>query len=199
MKFTSLVRIAGAAAALFISLSTHAAIVAEFNFTGGVVGDPENVSGSATLDDTGVLSLAGFNNVFVDAGASGILSAQIGFSQVFTGTLTGSNFSAVTITSLALSSCVDTGSTGDFAGVACDNLNPFDTFDVLTQPILFDLTAGGTTVIDWLGGSALIPGSLPLDSNNGVQRFTLTTVPLPTGAWLFGSALIGLAGIKRKK
>lgn len=28
---------------------------------------------------------------------------------------------------------------------------------------------------------------------------SVTTVPVPAGAWLFGSALIGLAGIKRKK
>jgi hypothetical protein len=28
---------------------------------------------------------------------------------------------------------------------------------------------------------------------------TLNPVPVPAAAWLFGSALIGLAGIKRKK
>lgn len=44
-------------------------------------------------------------------------------------------------------------------------------------------------------------GQTPLeaDSQNRVAFSQVSAVPLPAAAWLFGSALIGLAGFKRKK
>lgn len=34
---------------------------------------------------------------------------------------------------------------------------------------------------------------------NGAVNFVVSTVPIPTAAWLFGSGLLGLAGIARRK
>lgn len=42
------------------------------------------------------------------------------------------------------------------------------------------------------------PGMLQ-DTSPGTWTMTVSPVPVPAAAWLFGSALIGLAGIKRKK
>ena len=40
----------------------------------------------------------------------------------------------------------------------------------------------------------------PNDALYGIQMvFSVSEVPVPAAAWLFGSALLGLAGIKRKK
>jgi hypothetical protein len=52
--------------------------------------------------------------------------------------------------------------------------------------------------------SVLIGNGTFAPNNGGPVDYTMTftvtsTVPVPAAAWLFGSALIGLAGIKRKK
>lgn len=206
MIFSATARTATVAVALFVSVSTHAAIVADFDVIGVGIGLPAttNSVGSAILDDTGILSFIITTDIFIDTGVPGNVSVQIEFEQTFAGTLAGTGFSGVSITDQTPTSCVDTGSTGIFASSGCSGFIVNDTFDVITEPVIFDFSLGGTTVIDWLGGSTQAQGSLPLDPSNGYVRYTLTTiqpsaVPVPTAAWLFGSALIGLSGIKRKK
>lgn len=40
-----------------------------------------------------------------------------------------------------------------------------------------------------------VGGTLPVDGRDRTAEYALTTVPLPAAAWLFGSALLGIAGI----
>jgi hypothetical protein len=47
--------------------------------------------------------------------------------------------------------------------------------------------------------SAALTSSLFGASDGIFLEGTVSAVPVPAAAWLFGSALIGLAGIKRKK
>jgi hypothetical protein len=59
----------------------------------------------------------------------------------------------------------------------------------------FDLTTLGTSVaaqIAAVGSNPVVPASI------GVDRITLTTVPIPAAVWMFGSAL-GLLGWMRRK
>jgi hypothetical protein len=184
---------------LFVVPNLHAAVVAEFDVSGQQIGTPgatTNAVGSAVLDDTGTLSIATIADIFFDGGALGNASVKLEFNQTFSGTLVGANFSGVAITEHTQLSCVDTGSTGIFG---CGAVNVADTFDVLNQPIIFDFSLDGSTVIDWLSGSTTSPATLPLDPNNGFSRYTLTTippsaVPLPAAVWLLGSCMLGLAG-----
>jgi hypothetical protein len=67
---------------------------------------------------------------------------------------------------------------------------------------------GGPSDLFVVGVSAISGPSIVVtsheDQGNGlvtdtIFTFTTSEVPVPAAAWLFGSALIGLAGIKRKK
>jgi hypothetical protein len=71
---------------------------------------------------------------------------------------------------------------------------------VRNTPISGTSTYGGQS----FASLGMAPGSyewswstLPFEA--GRDSVTLNVVPIPAAAWLFGSALIGLAGIKRKK
>jgi len=62
--------------------------------------------------------------------------------------------------------------------------------------------AGGTVapsyvVNSWDGAT----GSITLSTNNGAQTatYSMSAVPVPAAAWLFGSALVGLVGVGRRR
>jgi len=63
----------------------------------------------------------------------------------------------------------------------------------------FDFTgatcAGGRFDTILAGGSGIASSG----NGHGPATFTLSTVPVPAAAWLFGSALIGLFGVTRRK
>jgi hypothetical protein len=58
---------------------------------------------------------------------------------------------------------------------------------------LLDNTAVINTTTAWVGGF------VPLAATGQYQLTLTSEVPVPAAAWLFGSALLGLAGIKRKQ
>ena len=72
-----------------------------------------------------------------------------------------------------------------------------------TLGILFDLLTGADfdTVIAAMNSGDLVVGihAKALDGVNDISESLITTVPVPAAAWLFGSGLIGLAGIARCK
>ena len=78
--------------------------------------------------------------------------------------------------------------------------SPTNLFDIVS--IDFTAIGSGTTVIGlsedalnpFVTTGGVIPGDLSFD--NGLV--TISAVPIPAAAWLFGSALMGLAGVKRK-
>ncbi len=97
-----------------------------------------------------------------------------------------------------------------------DNYN-FLTFVASITNMNFD-SAESITGISLIGGEITSPDFIPVvsytsnsvlinydqryfDFTGGTATFQITTspVPLPAAAWLFGSALLGLAGIARRK
>jgi len=86
---------------------------------------------------------------------------------------------------------------------ACMSLSPSGTFplvlDAASNPNDFVANSGGT-----IGGNPMIDG--PFSGNNAnfnITSLTLTSavpeVPVPAAVWLFGSGLLGLVGIARRK
>ncbi len=53
-----------------------------------------------------------------------------------------------------------------------------------------------TTPVDFVYATT---GTVGIWDSSNFTEFSITAVPVPAAAWLFGSALIGLAGVKRKK
>jgi hypothetical protein len=70
-------------------------------------------------------------------------------------------------------------------------------FQITSWRYWFDESEGLTSAAP---DNLRISGTLTdLDGALPPLPFVISTVPVPAAAWLFGSALIGLAGIKRKK
>lgn len=86
---------------------------------------------------------------------------------------------------------------GNFAGIGTAGIVGTLSFTALA-PGSFDLTMAVTT--DPLKGGDFISAVTfaPMTVDFGSANITVNEVPLPAAAWFFGSALIGLAGIKRR-
>lgn len=68
------------------------------------------------------------------------------------------------------------------------------------------LSGGGPFIDDGIAGSPMIDGPFPgisvnfdIGSGNSLTVTSVSEVPVPAAVWLFGSGLIGLAGIARRK
>jgi len=74
-------------------------------------------------------------------------------------------------------------------------------FSPVTDPSLSAggkvLDTGGSGIIGPVQGISISDGSIQLPGNNAT--LSLTTTPIPAAAWLFGSGLLGLAGIRRRR
>ncbi|MDB4456351.1 VPLPA-CTERM sorting domain-containing protein [bacterium] len=194
---------------LCVSLNSLGATVAYFSVTGlSGVYDSNNVftdsgtgqfSGTGSLNSSGALTINGSLQTFVPSSETnnlGDISTFITSEMTLQGSLVGNTLSNMNVTHYDTLSCTDTGSTGIFANDACSNLQEPSIFNIFTDNIAFNFTAGSVTLIDWNGSSSLV-GSLTAEQL--VIRSELTTVPLPAGAWLFLSALSGLAYLKRNQ
>jgi len=91
----------------------------------------------------------------------------------------------------------------DGAGTFNLQLNQNDGWGAGTEQISFDLTATGTN--SWASAASVLTAN---DKGNmvvahvGLTPGTFTgfaTVPIPAAAWLFGSGLIGLIGVARRR
>jgi hypothetical protein len=60
-------------------------------------------------------------------------------------------------------------------------------------------TTNVTLADDPLFGGWSAPGAIPITVSYVDAVVTSTPVPLPATVWLFGSALIGLVGVARRK
>ena len=68
------------------------------------------------------------------------------------------------------------------------------------------LSGGAPLIDDGIAGSPMIDGPFPglnvnfdIGSGNSLTVTQVSTVPVPAAVWLFGSGLIGLAGLARRK
>ena len=79
------------------------------------------------------------------------------------------------------------------------SINAYDGHEVrLTsapfETVIGEYTSIDITVLDVVGGDRLY-----LDLDVELYELPVSQVPIPAAAWLFGSALVGLVGLKRKK
>jgi hypothetical protein len=182
-----------AAAMLAGTVSASAATVASFNITmtNNYALSPYSSSGSgdgtAILDNSGVLTVQTTEHDLIYY--TGVVGPVFDLTIVKTNTYNGI-FDGVTFTPtfglLNNISCFD-----NFTQLACAGLMPLDVY----YPFL---TISGQISI---GAGGVLDGSFPT-VDNGVNYITTTftpTVPVPAAAWLFGSSLLGLAGITRRK
>ena len=179
--------------------------------------------GFATLDDSGVFSFSGLvMDVDADAGVVGGANATVGAQGAVTGMYNpvtqqlSNNMASIVLSEIA--ACDPYGLLGS---MVCDLVPSYLQYDKtmvlspaqgLTDPITFDLVNDFSFLMGNLGGVV----ALELTLSNGYFFNDLlddaddyyydddyyedySEMPVPAAAWLFGSALMGLAGIKRRK
>ncbi|MDH3637233.1 MAG: VPLPA-CTERM sorting domain-containing protein [Gammaproteobacteria bacterium] len=144
------------------------------------------VGGPIVYDDTAVASGLITDDGF--GGAPGILSVDVNVGGFCFSTGADASGCPLQPSSLVPIVSFDPGTAVTFAGGAPTggllNLTAFSPSFSAEIPIMFDLTAG-TFFAD--GGGL------------GTASGTFGVVPIPAAAWLFGSALLGLAGLRRRK
>jgi hypothetical protein len=164
---------------------THAATVATFNVseTGTSAFTSQLLTGTAVLDDSGILTetLVGT----VDASALNLGIANVTTTNVFNGTIAGGVFTANSGTS-TVTSCVSA-----LSGCALLSVGVATTLTTATGSI--SLAGGGSLV-----GTVTASG-ITLTATDTLTPVAAPAVPVPAAAWLFGSGLLGLAGVTRRR
>lgn len=146
--------------------------------------DLSNTS-SAPITDSRV-SVFGFNtDPAVNVSLSSSSSTSGDFSKIGTGNVPQSG-----VVDICANTQNNTCSGGGSGGVSI-----LDS-DTITMALVFDTAPGTVTLSDFnIRYQAILPGSICDENECSGTGF----VPIPAAAWLFGSGLIGLAGIARKR
>lgn len=176
--------------------AAHASTIASFTVTesgnslyGTFPISSQSLTGVANLDSTGVLTIT--LSGLIDASGVGYGTANISTVNQFTGSTAAGVFTPVSAQS-ETTSCTNNGS-----GTICSLFTQLNTFVPLSS-------FGGTIS---LSGGGTLTGTLSSTGSNGVvSKLTSTdvltpvsSVPVPATAWLFGSGLLGLAGVTRRR
>jgi hypothetical protein len=93
---------------------------------------------------------------------------------------------------------VATGGSPDYALPATDGGNDFDWTQMMVQAIMPAGTASTRIQlihVPLTGGQPALPGAIFLDD----ASLTVTAVPVPAAVWLFGSGILGLVGVARRR
>ena len=137
-------------------------------------------SGTGTFDDAGTLTISSDTFTNIPAFAA---TATVTSSTTYNGTITGTTFTSDGTTAADTIAC-----TG--AALICGQLGTLPTTGVAGTSTVFavDINTGG----GWT--DVTVNGPVNLNTTS-----TLSPVPVPAAAWLFGSALLGLAGVSRKR
>jgi hypothetical protein len=69
----------------------------------------------------------------------------------------------------------------------------------LSAPYFGDVTVEVTYIGDFLNGEVLSTNDITIDPDFDTTSLTINPIPIPAAIWLFGSGLIGLVGIARRK
>jgi hypothetical protein len=194
MKIRLPLALTAASIAVLMGANAQAAqIGVDMNYTNNgtmeVYGLPGTITswGQATFDDTaGVVTLTIANHtktVIPGMGAAGTIIAE----TTYFGTLVGGTWTANGDTSGVISACG-----GAASAAICGPVG--EAIGVVTAG-----TGGTVFSVDVPSGvgawaDTQINGPAILNNNHA-----LAAVPVPAAAWLFGSALLGLAGVARKR
>lgn len=114
--------------------------------------------------------------------------------QVQGGT-TGST--ATTVSSALIQAPAATGSTFSFTNGFAITCNTNGGSTSCSSPLTFTLNT--LAALATSGGSTFFADVLSSNGNTGIIDFTLSQVPLPPAALLFGSGLIGLTALRRRR
>jgi hypothetical protein len=152
-------------------------------------GNPNSGAGTASLDDSGLLSVTIPSFHLITALGT---DSFTGNSISINGSWDGTTFSAASA-SAQYTSCAN-GPT-DGTNFTCSSV-------VLNSPLAF--TASGTATL--AGGLFTIVSTAAADpASTTTYEIALTngvpvpSIPVPAAAWLFGSGLLGLAGTARRR
>ena len=69
----------------------------------------------------------------------------------------------------------------------------------LSAPYFGDVTVEVTYIGDFFNGDVLSTNDIPIEPDFDTTSLTINAIPIPAAIWLFGSGLIGLVGIARRK
>ena len=160
------------------------------DFAGAALMGNSTGTGTATLDDSGVLTITSSFHFSAAVYPTNPVESDLTATSVFQGTYSGGTFT-VTSGTETYTSCSGYCSAG-FLGGAADGsvVRDYDTE--------FGFTFGSVTLA---GGTAQGDVALAGGSYEALRTFTLTPseVPVPAAAWLFGSGVIGLMGAARRR
>lgn len=142
------------------------------------------VSGTGTGSGTGLFDEGGATDTLTIDSVTPSLGTIVNNTIIYEGSISGTTFTTSGTSYTTINSCGGNAYLCGLAGVgSTTTVTGAASFDV-------DILTGGTwsDVVTQAGGAAVI-----------YSDHTLTPVPVPAAAWLFGSALLGLAGIGRKR
>ncbi len=178
-----------AVSALAAAGGAQAAIIATYDYSlSGTVADvrSDSVSGSdtgsgtATLDDSGMLTLNGSRVATAYIGSFLAAATNTTVTTTFNGTYAGGAFTA-TSGQIVPNSC--------FAG--CDR--------IFNMPVGYDSVSGTVLLSGGSINAVVVMNGFLLITDTWTLTPTTPAVPVPAAAWLFGSGLLGLAGITRRR
>ena len=90
------------------------------------------------------------------------------------------------------------------AGAVGDALVSTNSTSCVGSPLICGNLGGATTFYDnttWDGATGTVVGSTTSNGITALSTYNIAVaeVPVPAAAWLFGSALLGLTGIARRR
>ena len=198
-----------------VAIPAHAAPIATWDVGAGLFGTVSasgivvNISGgggggTGVLDSNGTFSISGLNSLLLNLDAEGIIGGG-NLNLAASGNITGTYNSATqqlsgNVATLNVSQNSPCSPFGFLGELVCDAIpgaidfsNPFvlTAAQGLSDPFFFDLVNDTTILVGNLGGVVQL--------QLGLSNVQLSPVPVPAAGWLFGSALMGLIGVARKK
>ena len=167
-----------ASALAVVGAQANAALL--FDSVTVIDGPALTVAGGGIGTGTGTFGAASLTiNSVVTTATNLAAPATIASTSTYNGTITGGIFTADG-TGTATSVC--TGDAQVCGGIVSGPITAGDLFSVATS--------GGS----WTSSATQYNGLIAVDTTS-----TLSAIPVPAAAWLFGSALMGLVGMARRR
>lgn len=180
--------LAAASVSLLATTQSNATPVgAPMDFTistvfGGAVDGTGSGGGTGVFDMSGLLTLESVQDfIFPTLG----LAATVVHTTLLNGMISGTTWTTAGSGTSTINSC--TGS-----AVLCTNFYPVGTDPIIPQVSSLDIYTGG----DWTIVGSSLGGAL---TNTSSARLAPKDVPAPPTTWLFGLAMLALAGLGWKR